>query len=337
MNQDAIRDLHPVYFSLVMATGIVSIASHFEGFDIIARSLLWVNIAAYLILWVLYLIRMFRFTGHFFGDFFNFPRGVGYFTMVAGTCVLGSQINIVGGNPTVGGWLWLLGLALWPTALYGIFTCFTVAEEKPDLAKGINGGWLVAVVACQGVSLLGTQLAAHFAPWQEQVIFVALAAWLMGGMLYIWIIALIFYRSLFLLMEPAEYSSPYWINMGAVAISTLAGSLLVVNAEHAQLVVDILPFVKGLTLLFWATATGWIPQLVILGVWRYLVKRYPFTYSPMDWGMVFPLGMYTVCTYMMAKAIGIPWLEVVPAAFVYVALIAWSFTAINFIRSWFPK
>jgi hypothetical protein len=43
---------------------------------------------------------------------------------------------------------------------------------------------------------------------------------------------------------------------GAVATSTLAGSLLVLNAEQAQLVVDILPFVKGLTLLFWATATG---------------------------------------------------------------------------------
>jgi tellurite resistance protein TehA-like permease len=320
-----------------MATGIVSIASHFEGFDIIARSLLWVNICAYFILWVLYLIRMLRFTDHFFGDFFNFPRGVGYFTVVAGTCVLGAQINIVGANPTVGGWLWLFGLVLWPTVFYGLFTCFTVAEEKPTLAKGINGGWLVAVVSCQGVSLLGTQLAAYFSPWQELVMFLTLSAWLVGGMLYIQIISLIFYRSMFLLMEPAEYSSPYWINMGAVAISTLAGSLLVLNAEHSQLIVDILPFVKGLTLLFWATATGWIPQLVLLGVWRYLIKRYPFTYSPMDWGMVFPLGMYTVCTYMMAKAMGLPWLEAVPAAFVYIALIAWSFTAINFFRSWFAK
>jgi hypothetical protein len=39
----------------------------------------------------------------------------------------------------------------------------------------------------------------------------------------------------------------------------------------------------------------------------------------------------------MAKAIGIAWLEVIPAAFVYIALIAWSFTAINYIRSWFAR
>lgn len=334
MQKDAIKNLHPVYFSLVMATGIVSIAAHFEGFETVAQLLLWANIAAYGILWVLYLIRLAGFPAQFFGDFFNFPRGVGYFTLVAGTCVLGSQINIVGGAPAVAGWLWLFSLVLWPVILYAIFTCFTVARDKPDLAKGINGGWLVSVVACQGVSLLGSQLAMHFAPWQELVMLVALVAWLMGGMLYVWIIALIFYRSLFLLMEPAEYSSPYWINMGAMAISTLAGALLILNAEPVPFVANLIPFIKGLTLLFWATATGWIPQLVILGVWRYLIKHYPFTYSPMDWGMVFPLGMYTVCTHMLAKAIGISWLEVIPSIFIYIALAAWSVTLLNYLRSW---
>ena len=46
-------------------------------------------------------------------------------------------------------------------------------------------------------------------------------------MLYIWIISLIFYRYTFFTMHPSDLAPPYWINMGAVAISTLAGSLLV--------------------------------------------------------------------------------------------------------------
>lgn len=227
----------------------------------------------------------------------------------------------------------MFGLVLLPLIIYGIFTCFTVAREKPDVKQGLNGAWLVSVVALQGVSLLGSQLALHFAPRQELVMFVALVTWLMGGMLYIWIISLIFYRTMFLGMEPAELSAPYWINMGAVAISALAGSLLVLNAMHAPFVQDIVPFIKGLTLMFWATATGWFPQLVILGVWRYLVKHYPFTYSPMDWGMVFPLGMYTVCTHMLARAVNIPWLDVIPFFFVYIALVAWLVTALNYLRS----
>lgn len=337
MRTSSIETLHPVYFSLAMATGIVSIAAHFEGFDPIAHFLLWVNVGAYCVLWVLYLMRAFRYPKAFFGDLFVFPKGVGYFTIVAATCVLGSQVNLVGGNPVVAGWLWLFGLLLLPTVFYTIFTCYTVARQKPDLGKGINGGWLVSVVSCQGVSLLGSQLASHFQPWQEIVMFIALITWLMGAMLYIWIISLIFYRSLFLLMEPAEYASPYWINMGAAAISVLAGSLLVLNAENSALVGDVVVFIKGFTLFFWATATAWIPQLLLLGVWRFVIRRVPFTYSPMDWGMVFPLGMYTVCTHMLAKAVDTGWLEVIPNNFVYLAFIAWLATALNYLRSWAAK
>ena len=42
-------------------------------------------------------------------------------------------------------------------------------------------------------------------------------------MLYIWLIALIFYRIMFLPLTPADLTPPYWINMGAMAISTLGG------------------------------------------------------------------------------------------------------------------
>ena len=49
-------------------------------------------------------------------------------------------------------------------------------------------------------------------------------------MLYIWMIALIFYRFTFLPLTPGDLTPPYWINMGAMAISTLAGAALVAKA-----------------------------------------------------------------------------------------------------------
>ncbi|MFN2634189.1 MAG: hypothetical protein ABR610_12305 [Thermoanaerobaculia bacterium] len=52
-----------------------------------------------------------------------------------------------------------------------------------------------------------------------------------------------------------------------------------------------------MTLLFRAAATWWIPMLLILGFWRHVTRRFPLTYNPLYWGAVFPLGMYTVCTY----------------------------------------
>ena len=101
-------------------------------------------------------------------------------------------------------------------------------------------------------------------------LFAALAFWLVGSMLYIWLIALIFHRILFLPLSPGDLTPPYWINMGAMAISTLAGVRLVAEAGRMPLLTELLPFLKGMTLLFWATATWWIPILLALGAWRHL-------------------------------------------------------------------
>ncbi len=328
----AAQGLSPAYFAMVMATGIVSIAAYTMGMRWIAIALFWLNIGVFLVLWLLSVLRVVWFTRQFFDDMFDHQRGPGFFTSVAGSCVLGSQSILISRNYQAAFILWFVGAVLWVGLTYTIFTASTVKEIKPPLDQGITGAWLLAVVAPQSIAVLSTLLAAHWKqPHKLEFNFIALSMWLFGGMLYIWMIALIFYRYTFFRFLPSDLAPPYWINMGAMAISTLAGSLLVVNAPNAPYLNSLLPFLKGFTVFYWATGTWWIPMLVVLGVWRYVYKRFPLRYDPLYWGAVFPLGMYAASTLQMERAMNLPFLEFIPHYFLYIALLAWLITFAGFV------
>ena len=323
--QDGIRDLFPAYFALVMATGIVSIACHLLAMDFLAYLLFYLNQFFYVVLWLLTLARIFHHPVRLLSDLSNHRLGAGFLTLVAGTNVLGTQFAILAANQTLALILWILGLVLWLFLIYALFTVMTVKEEKPTLETGINGTWMLFIVSTQSVVVLGMFLISRFAPWEAMFTFAMLGFYLLGCMFYILIISLIIYRFMFFKISADEMGPPYWINMGAVAIATLAGANLLLKG-NAPFLTDLIPFIKGFTLFFWVAGTWWIPLLFLLGAWRHLYKRYPLTYHPVYWGLVFPMGMYTVCTFQLAKALQLDFLYLIPRYFIFLALIAWLAT-----------
>lgn len=334
----SVRDLPPNIFAVVMATGIVSLALNGADFPLPAHALFWLNVGLYVALCILLLVRTVRYRTQLAADLRSHAKAPGFFTLVAAPCVLGSQCIQLFGLSTVGLALWCVGVIFWLGLSYAMLPGLMEGVEKPKPEAGLNGAWLLAVVGTQAVSVLACLLVPGLAAdAPDALLFVALAFWLVGSMLYIWLIALIFHRILFLPLSPGDLTPPYWINMGAMAISTLAGVGLVGEAGRMPLLTELLPFLKGMTLLFWATATWWIPVLLALGAWRHLRQHFPLTYDHGYWAAVFPLGMYTVCTQKLIRVCQLPFLEPIPTVFVWIALLAWVLTFIGLtwhLRSW---
>src|SRR5690554_2914159 len=328
-----LSNLPTAYFALIMATGIVSIASYNLNFILIANLLFYFNIAAYLFMSLLYILRAALYPSRIWADTLDHAKSPGLLTYVAGTCVLGTQSVIIAGNFLIASILLYIGSAAWLILIYTVFTVFTVKANKPPINEAISGVWLLIIVSTQSVSILANQLTEYLPFDNDMVSFFALSMFLCGCMLYIIIITLIVYRMSFFEMRAEEFAPGYWINMGAVAISTLAGSLLILNANNWSFINEILPFLKGFTLFFWAIGTWWIPLIVILGIWRHVFKQLPLKYHPQYWGMVFPLGMYTACTIKLSQALELSFMMAIPSFFIYIALAAWWITIINMFYS----
>ncbi|HSU05917.1 MAG TPA: tellurite resistance/C4-dicarboxylate transporter family protein [Acetobacteraceae bacterium] len=322
-----LRDFFPGNFAIVMGTGIVAVAAHLLGHRAAAWPLFAISLAAYPVLWAILLLRITRFPGAVLADFISHERGPAFLTIVAANGVLGAEFavfdTLAGLLPT----LFWFSIALWALLVYGFLSGVTVSLVKPDLEHGLNGTWLLLVVATESLAVLGAFLALRTAA-PPPLVFGSLAFYLLGVMLYVLLSALIFFRWVFRPMHPAELGAPWWINMGAVAIATMAGARLMALPGTDPNLLLLQRFIAPFNVLLWVTSTFWIPLLVILFGWKEL-QRGPRGYDPGLWSVVFPLGMYVAATHDYATVAHLPFLDAIPRAVFWVALLAWVLTFIG--------
>lgn len=307
-----------------MATGIVAVAARLQHHQLLSWTLFWIALAAYPLLWLMQLARCACFPRAVLADLVSHERGPAFLTIVAATGVLGSQFDAFGAPRALIPAMFWLAAGLWALLIYGFLSAVTVRVTKPDLEHGLNGAWLLLVVATESLAVLGA-LWAQASGSPPTLVFTALAFYLLGSMLYVLLAALIFFRWLFRPMHAAEMGAPWWINMGAVAIATLAGAELMALGPLSAPLAPLRPFVAIFTVLLWSTSTFWIPLLVILFIWKEM-QRGPHGYDAGLWSAVFPLGMYSVATHDYATAARLPFLEPLAWLLFWIALFTWVLT-----------
>lgn len=332
----SIAELPPVYFALVMATGIISIAYHLLGLGWLSNCFFLLNHLNYGLLVVMLIARVILCPQALISDLSDSSKGPGFLTFVAGSGMFGVQYCLISQHYTPALVLWVVAFITWLFFLYGFLVIRVTQPAKPDLEKGLNGGWLLMVVSTQSLSILGSQLSAHVSILPNVTLFFTLAAYLLGLFIYLLLMPIIFFRMTFDSMKPQEFTPPYWVLMGAAAISALSGAVLIQSISKAGVYMDWVASLKTLSLFAWIVASWWIPLLSILEIWRHFYKKLPFKYQPANWDTVFTLGMYTVCSLQLAKVLETPFLQKLPQVFIYVALLAWLATFFSMLKSWVP-
>jgi tellurite resistance protein TehA-like permease len=213
----------PGHFAFVMAAGIVSVAAHLLDVPLVPAALLALNLVVYPALLAITLARLLRYPSALLRDMADHAVGPTFLTLVAATSVLGAQFTLLTPHPEIAMVLWLFAVLLWVILLYGFFLAMTLANAKPPIERGLGGAWLLVTVSTESLSVPGTAVA-DLLPRPEIGIFACFCLFLLGGMFYAILISLIVYRWLFFDMTAEMLTPPYWINMGAVAITALAGA-----------------------------------------------------------------------------------------------------------------
>ncbi|TAN28764.1 MAG: tellurite resistance protein permease [Actinomycetota bacterium] len=326
MLRRTIATLDPGYFALVMGSGIVSVGTDLLGFALISRIILAVTIVGFAVLLTAYLARAIWFWPWFVQSLRDPTTAMAYFTVVAGSNVLGIRL-LMAGHQVLTIVLGAFASIVWLMLTYGL-PSFIIASARRPILREINGTWLIWVVATQSLAISASGVAGvtKIEGLASALPTLAVCLWSVGVMLYLILIVIIFFRLLLVEVTPSEMGPAYWIAMGATAISVRAAAgILLLHGPHAVVIVnDMRPFLIGLSVVFWSFGSWWIPLLVLFGLWRYLLRGYSREYEPRLWSVVFPLGMYTVASFTLGSVAKLDFMTAIARVWVWIGVFAWA-------------
>jgi tellurite resistance protein TehA-like permease len=130
-----------------------------------------------------------------------------------------------------------------------------IKPTKPLLDSGLDGGWLLIVVAPEALAISAAR-AFRSLTMPELLLLASLCLFALGTAFYLILVMLIVYRWLFWPMSPDQFVPSYWINMSAAAITALAGARLLPLVGADPVLDPARGFVVGETVMFGRSPLG---------------------------------------------------------------------------------
>jgi tellurite resistance protein TehA-like permease len=160
---------------------------------------------------------------------------------------------------------------------------------------------------------------------RRELALLAVFCWSVGVFLYGAVGVFVTARLFVYPLRPADLGPPYWVAMGATAITVLAGARIE-EIANAPMVAPTRGLDAGMSVGCWADGRWLNPPLVAAGVWRHVVHRIPLRYEAPLWSVVFPLGMYGVGGHYLGQADKLPIVQTIGDVQSWIALAAWTVT-----------
>lgn len=294
-------------FSPVMAIGILSMAAELGRWQLLSTILLGIGVVVFASIVVANLGVAAGFTEAKPWNRRDPHLALVLFTATAACAVLGERVASIVPLAVIA--FGVLAVATWVAAVWA----FVHALRRQPGGWGsweVSGSWLLVVVAPQSLSILASSIALQ--THNAAALSVAVAFWVLGIALYCGFIGLVIRRLIRRDVMLDRLTPDYWITMGALAISTVAALDLAAGAGVWR---------QWLILSASVTFIGaalWVPLLVAVEAAQARRRGLSLAHDILRWSTVFPLGMFSVASYELARGTGLT--DLVPVAELFLSV-----------------
>jgi C4-dicarboxylate transporter/malic acid transport protein len=302
-----VKNLSPAWFASVMGTGIFAVASKYYAcywslLNNIAVVLWIINIILFLGIAIPWILRWLLFRDYALKDLNHPITGQFYATMPIGCLVLAVDFLIFGSGYIGASLSLILAKGLW---VIGAVLSLKTAVIIPVLnyfnqitIEDINPAWFMSPVSLIVVPIAGAVLIPYWPQYLQKILLVMnYVSWGMGFFLFMFMAVICFYRFFMAQPLPGSLIPTIWIYLGPIG----AGTISLLNLGYASspfLGSMVMPVLNIFGLIYWSFGFWWLIAASLITITYILRNNLPYALS--WWAYTFPLGAYTVATYLIS-------------------------------------